>query len=145
MKAIKNTLRDARTEKGTVPLCPGHCSCVESVFLRSLYACFMSGLEATHAINGYADYYCVSEESEPGDGWDYKALLKKMTENPTMNSAQVGRTIADTYTDYYMKENLNVSLHKFNKGFPEYSPGYQSASIVLGCHFSSPFYKKFRF
>ena len=31
-------------------------------------ACLMSTLEATHALDGFADYYCVSEEVEPGDG-----------------------------------------------------------------------------
>ena len=32
-------------------------------------ACLMSTLEVTNALDGFADYYCLSEESEPGDGW----------------------------------------------------------------------------
>ena len=30
-------------------------------------ACLMSCLEVTNTLNGFADYYCLSEESEPGD------------------------------------------------------------------------------
>ena len=71
-------------------------------------ACLMAEVEVTNALNGYADYYCVSEEGEPGDGWDYAKILKTMTENPTMSAAQVGRTVADAFTDYYMTENVNV-------------------------------------
>ena len=75
-------------------------------------ACLMSNLEVTHALYGFADYYAVSEELEPGDGWDYYSLLEAMNENPTMSPAKVAQTIADTYVDYYMTERANVG-HKF--------------------------------
>ena len=73
-------------------------------------ACLMSTLEVTHALSGFADYYCLSEESEPGDGWDYTPLLKTMSENPTMSPAKVAMTIADTYTDYYMGLNAKLNI-----------------------------------
>jgi len=72
-------------------------------------ACLMSTIEATHALNGYAKYYVGSEELEPGFGWDYTSFISKMCENPKMNAAQVGQAIADSYTDFYMTENYNVS------------------------------------
>ena len=71
-------------------------------------ACLMSSLEVTHALDGFADYYALSEETEPGDGWDYGPWLQAMTDDPTMSPARVAREIADTYTDYYMTHNLNV-------------------------------------
>ena len=81
-------------------------------------ACLMSSIEVTHALNGYARYYCLSQESEPGEGWDYGAFLQAMTDNPTMSAPQVGRSVADSYTDYYMTENINVGdLYTCNTTF----------------------------
>ena len=71
-------------------------------------ACLMSTLEVTHALSGFADYYCLSEETEPGDGWDYAPWLQALTDKPAMSPAQVAMAVADSYTDYYM--GLNVKL-----------------------------------
>ena len=73
-------------------------------------ACLMSSLEVVHALDGFADYYAVSEETEPGDGWDYGPWLQAMTDDPTMSPARVCQAIADSYTDYYMAENENVGF-----------------------------------
>lgn len=71
-------------------------------------ACLMASLEVTHALDGFASYYALSEETEPGDGWDYAPWLKAMSEDPTMSPAKVAREIADSYTNYYMTQNVNV-------------------------------------
>ena len=71
-------------------------------------ACLMSSLEVTHALDGFADYYAVSAETEPGDGWDYQPWLKAMTKDPTMSPAKVCQEIADSYMDHYMTQNVNV-------------------------------------
>lgn len=71
-------------------------------------ACLMSSLEVTHTLSGFASYYAVSEESEPGDGWYYTPFLKAMTDDPTMNPAQVARSVADSYMDFYMTQNVNM-------------------------------------
>ena len=71
-------------------------------------ACLMSSLEVTHALNGYASFFAVSEESEPGEGWNYTDFLNMMSEDPTMSPASVAQAIADTYIDYYMRHNINV-------------------------------------
>ena len=71
-------------------------------------ACLMSSLEVTHALNGFASYYTVTEESEPGDGWDYTPWLKAMTEDPTLSPAKIGQHIADSYMDFYMTQNVNM-------------------------------------
>ncbi len=80
-------------------------------------ACLMSCLEVTNALDGFADYYCLSEESIPGDGWDYGPWLQALTDDPTMSPAQVGRKIADSYTDYYVTQNINVPLFENNTTF----------------------------
>ena len=68
-------------------------------------ACLMSNIDVTHALHGFADYYCLSEEVEPGDGWDYGPFLEAMTSDPTMHPAQVASMIANTYMDFYMVQN----------------------------------------
>ncbi len=73
-------------------------------------ACLMSELTVTNHLSDYADYFCVSEEAEPGDGWAYDRFLKEMTDNPTMSAPQIGRAIADSFTDFYMQENINVGM-----------------------------------
>lgn len=71
-------------------------------------ACLMSCLEVTHSLNGFASYYVLSEESEPGEGWDYYEWINKMSENPGMSPAAVAQTIADTYTDFYITQKINA-------------------------------------
>ena len=71
-------------------------------------ACLMSEVTVTNFLSDYADYFCVSEEAEPGDGWSYDRFLKAMTDDPTMSAPQICRAIADSYTDFYMQENINV-------------------------------------
>ena len=80
-------------------------------------ACLMSCLEVTNTLDGFADYFCLSEESVPGDGWDYGPWLQAMTDDPTMSPAKVCREIADAYTDYYMIQNINVPLFEQNTTF----------------------------
>lgn len=77
-------------------------------------ACLMSSLEVTHALDGFAAYYALSEEIEPGDGWNYGPWLQAMSDDPAMSPARVAREIADAYMDYYMTLNLNVGLFNHN-------------------------------
>ena len=80
-------------------------------------ACLMSCLEVTNALDGFASYYCLSEESEPGDGWDYTPVLHAMTEDPTMSPAKVAQKIADSYTDFYVREDINFPLLQWDVTF----------------------------
>ena len=73
-------------------------------------ACLMSSLEVTHALNGFARYYAVSEETEPGEGWNYGPWLKALTDDPSMNPARLARHIADSFVDYYVTQNINIGF-----------------------------------
>ena len=59
----------------------------------------------------------MSEESIPGDGWDYGPWLQALTDDPTMSPAQVGRKIADSYTDFYVTQNINLPQYENNTTF----------------------------
>ena len=80
-------------------------------------ACLMSCLEVTQTLDGFADYYCLSEESIPGDGWDYGPWLQAMTDDPTMSPAKICREIADSFTDHYMVQNINIPFVQANTTF----------------------------
>lgn len=73
-------------------------------------ACLMSTLEVTHALDGFASYYCLSEEVEPGEGWTYDEFLRPMSEDPTLSPAKVAQLVADSYTDHYIRQNINSLL-----------------------------------
>ena len=75
-------------------------------------ACMMSTLEVTHALDGFAEFYCLSEESEPGGGWDYAPVLQAMTEDAAMSPASVAQKVADSYMDYYMRQNINQFFYR---------------------------------
>ena len=80
-------------------------------------ACLMSTLEVTHALDGFAQFYCLSEEAEPGSGWDYTPILQAMTDDPTMSPARVAQKVADSYIDFYMRENINQSIIQLDVTF----------------------------
>ncbi|MBQ8074476.1 MAG: hypothetical protein IJ237_00675 [Oscillospiraceae bacterium] len=80
-------------------------------------ACLMSTLEVTNALDGFADYYCLSEEVEPGDGWTYDEFIRMMAEDPTMSPAKVAQAVADSYTDHYIRQNINSPFMENNVTF----------------------------
>ena len=73
-------------------------------------ACLMSSLEVVHYLDGFASYLTVSEETEPGFGWEYTSWLQTLSDDPAMSPAQVAMSVADTYMDYYMKQNASKTL-----------------------------------
>jgi hypothetical protein len=64
-------------------------------------ACLMGMLEIDYDIMTYAGYRVGSEESEPGDGWDYQATLSALVATPAMTPAQLGTQIVNDYMNFY--------------------------------------------
>lgn len=60
-------------------------------------ACLMATAEVAHNMAPYANYLVASEELEPGHGWDYTAIMQTLSANTSMDGADLGRTIADSY------------------------------------------------
>ena len=75
-------------------------------------ACVMANLEVARTLAPYAHYLVASEEIEPSDGWDYAALFSRLTQTPGMDGAQLGRTIVDTYRDYYANSSNHERAEK---------------------------------
>lgn len=64
-------------------------------------ACLMAHVEIGYQINGMANYLVASEETEPGDGWDYLNWLTNVSKNPNMTPAELGNALVDAYGKSY--------------------------------------------
>lgn len=60
-------------------------------------ACLMGTAETAAVMSTHAKYMVASEETEPGTGWDYKALGDYMAAHPECDGAELGKAITDSY------------------------------------------------
>ena len=60
-------------------------------------ACLMSTLETANVLATYSNYMVASQESEPGNGWEYGSIVKYLAANPSCDGEQLGRAICDSY------------------------------------------------
>ena len=89
-------------------------------------ACLMANVETAYAIKDNAKYLIASEESEPGNGWNYGKLLEQISSNTSQNTVEIGKCIADNF----ISENNNngeeatlsiIDLSKINDVFSNLS------------------------
>lgn len=73
-------------------------------------ACLMASIETAFVLKDYARYLVGSEELEPGYGWDYKALLTGLGENPDMDGYALGKIMCDSYVDFYRTYGMRDAL-----------------------------------
>ncbi len=83
-------------------------------------ACLMQMVEVTYQVMGSAsrplvDIAVGSEETEPGDGWDYAATLTALTANPTMTASQLATRIVNDYISSY-SPTLGITQSAANLG-----------------------------
>jgi hypothetical protein len=64
-------------------------------------ACLMNMLEVHYQIRDMCHLVVGSQETEPGDGWPYDAVLAPLAEDPDMTPETLGRVIVDAYVDFY--------------------------------------------
>ncbi len=83
-------------------------------------ACLMSMIEVGEDIRGtsgsrYANIMVGSEETEPGAGWPYNAVLSHLTLNPGMSASQLAGYIV---TDYYASYGSTQTMAAVDLGAP---------------------------
>lgn len=64
-------------------------------------ACLMGMAEVLYEIKDYATYIIASEETEPGDGYNYDGFLAKLASKPTMGPLELAKAVVDAYIAYY--------------------------------------------
>jgi hypothetical protein len=63
-------------------------------------ACLMGTAELAFQIRQYADYLVSSQQTVPGDGWDY-TFLKKIKSSPSISARTLAGHVVSTFKSYY--------------------------------------------
>ena len=72
--------------------------------------CLMGMEEVLYDIKDFADYFVVSENYEPMDGWDYSKVLSYIVNNPYASVESFGRAIVDAFRDTYRSNQSGYTL-----------------------------------
>lgn len=62
-------------------------------------ACLMASLETAKAVENAGYYMVASEETEPGYGWDYTALLSAVSSDPSISGDALGQVVCDSFLE----------------------------------------------
>jgi cysteine peptidase C11 family protein len=77
-------------------------------------ACLMNMLEIAYEMKDAAAFMVGSEETEPGAGWPYAAILKGLVAQPTMSPANLAKTIVTEYGKYFQKTRETATQSALN-------------------------------
>lgn len=101
-------------------------------------ACLMASLETAKVISGSGYYMVASEETEPGQGWDYESMLNAIGEDPSMQGDVLGQVICDAFLDKCLRldcadeATLSVidlsAVDMLDRTFDEYTSGMAMAA-----------------
>ena len=101
-------------------------------------ACLMATAENALMLSNYADYLIASEETEPGLGWYYTGWLNDLSANTSVSSIEIGKKIADDFTDTCAKKldspktTLSIiDLAEFSATFPDTLKSFASSTLEL--------------
>lgn len=73
-------------------------------------ACLMATLETALVAEQYGDYLIASEAVEPGTGWYYTNWLSALSNDPAMDSLDVGKAIIDDYVKMSGNSQTTLSM-----------------------------------
>ncbi|MGZ4864670.1 MAG: clostripain-related cysteine peptidase [Halobacteriota archaeon] len=66
-------------------------------------ACLMNAFEIAYEMRKTADFMVGSEETEPGAGWPYDAILGGLIANPTMSPEDLAKSIVAEYGKFFKR------------------------------------------
>ncbi len=72
-------------------------------------ACLMNMFEICYEMQDTANFMVGSEETEPGAGWPYAAILGMLAANPAMSPSDLAKTIAQNYGQWYTQHGDPVN------------------------------------
>ncbi|MBK6485420.1 MAG: Ig-like domain-containing protein [Gemmatimonadetes bacterium] len=97
--------------------------------------CLMGAYETVVALRGVARTAVFSEEVVPGDGNDYREILRTMQQNTTVSTTQMAGLLVDAFFTGY-SGNTRPSLTKSAVSI-EQSDAIVAATSALGTHLST--------
>lgn len=107
-------------------------------------ACLMQLSETGYELNGSVDYVLASEETEPGDGWEYISIMNALNKIPA--PLELSKAIIDGYMAKVGKENATLSLvdvaalEKFVVGFKTFLTMHSKTEIAAAMQKALKFY-----
>lgn len=109
--------------------------------LLGMDACLMAMVEVAYEVRNSSNILVASQESVPGEGWDYTTFLDSLITNPTMNEIQLAQIIADSFINQFPSQNVNISVSDLNR-MDELAAGIGqlSRAILFDNHTSSQIY-----
>lgn len=113
--------------------------------------CIMSSLEVGCALYDYCDYTILSEDFESGLGWSYTKWLKKLYENSSIATPDLGKVICDAMVNANEKDSnqgdksimavVDESMMKvLYKAWTEFA--YANEAELLGTNYSKAVRRK---
>jgi hypothetical protein len=82
-RAIQNSLRDQHLD------------------ILGFDACLMAMIETAYAFRSIAPLMVASEETIPGDGWNYSLFLGNLIQHPAWDAPHLAKDIVQTYKETY--------------------------------------------
>lgn len=73
-------------------------------------ACLMATIDSAQSLLGFSAYMLASEESEPGNGWDYTALMNALARDPGMDAKQLGISICNSYAAHCQQKGTDKEI-----------------------------------
>ncbi|MBN1874825.1 MAG: hypothetical protein JXA33_11395 [Anaerolineae bacterium] len=86
LNELDQTLEKIRAQSG-----------IDQFEMIGMDACLMGHIEVMSALAPHARYAVFSQETEPALGWAYAAFLGDLRDNPSLDGAQLGQAIVDSY------------------------------------------------
>ncbi len=86
--------------------------------LLTFDACLMNQLEVAYEFRELGNVLLAAQETVPGEGFPYRAILNLLNENPSLSAEDWAAGIIDAYMDYYGDleiENITLSAVKLEK------------------------------
>jgi hypothetical protein len=96
-KELRNAIFNALPDGGT------------KIDILGCDACLMNMLEICYENKDIANFMVGSEETEPGAGWPYNTMLKKLSETPNIAPANLAKLITQYYGEYYEKNGNPIN------------------------------------
>lgn len=81
-------------------------------------ACLMQMLEVAYEWKDNADYLVGSEETIPGNGFDYQNFLQDLTTNYSCTAQSYAMTMVDDYYNYYHTTSADTTCSVISLGSP---------------------------
>lgn len=81
----------------------------KNIDILGMDACLMAMAEVIYEVKDSVDYVVSSEETEPGDGWDYTGALNPLVSNFSMTPKDFSVVLAKAYIAAYPSSSVTQS------------------------------------